>query len=88
MEKNISFTEGKIFVPLINFALPVLFALVLQIMYGAADMLIVGRFSSAAEVSAVSTGSWIMHMYRKYGFKEIESCNNSPMDGLIYMSLI
>ena len=43
-----------------GFALPVLAALFLQTMYGAVDMMIVGQFSHAAEVSAVSTGSWIM----------------------------
>lgn len=42
------------------FALPVLFALFLQAMYGAVDLLIVGKFASPADVSAVSTGSQIM----------------------------
>lgn len=40
--------------------LPVLFALFLQTMYGAVDLLIVGKFASSADVSAVSTGSQIM----------------------------
>ena len=60
MKKEITFTEGKILQPLILFALPVLFALFLQAMYGAVDLLIVGKFASAADVSAVSTGSQIM----------------------------
>ena len=60
MRKNHSFTEGKILKPLISFALPVLIAIFLQTMYGAVDMLIVGQFGGAADVSAVSTGSWIM----------------------------
>ena len=60
MEKNTSFTEGKILQPLILFALPVLLALFLQAMYGAVDLLIVGKFASSADVSAVSTGSQIM----------------------------
>lgn len=59
-EKNTTFTEGKILQPLILFALPVLFALFLQAMYGAVDLLIVGKFASPADVSAVSTGSQIM----------------------------
>ena len=37
-----------------------LFALFLQAMYGAVDLLIVGKFASPADVSAVSTGSQIM----------------------------
>ena len=60
MEKNTSFTEGKILQPLILFAFPVLLALFLQAMYGAVDLLIVGKFASPADVSAVSTGSQIM----------------------------
>ena len=46
--------------PLLLFAIPVLFALFLQAMYGAVDLLIVGKFAASADVSAVSTGSQIM----------------------------
>lgn len=60
MEKNNTFIQGKILKPLILFALPVLLALFLQAMYGAVDLLIVGKFASSADVSAVSTGSQIM----------------------------
>lgn len=55
------FTQGSIFSPLIRFALPVLMALFLQTMYGAVDLLVVGQFAQAADVSAVSTGSQLMH---------------------------
>ena len=60
MEKTQNFTEGKIFSPLIRFALPVLLALFLQTMYGAVDLLVVGQFGTSADVSAVSTGSMVM----------------------------
>ena len=62
MEKSnhSTFTQGKILKPLILFAFPVLCALFLQAMYGAVDLLIVGKFASSADVSAVSTGSQIM----------------------------
>lgn len=60
MERNTTFTEGKILQPLILFAMPVLFALFLQAMYGAVDLLVMGKFASSADVSAVSTGSQIM----------------------------
>ena len=55
-----SFIEGPILVPLISFTLPVLAALLLQSMYGAVDLLIVGQFAGSADISAVSTGSQIM----------------------------
>lgn len=58
--KNQNFTEGKILAPLLQFALPVLLALFLQAMYGAVDLLIIGKFGTAVDISAVSTGSQIM----------------------------
>lgn len=61
MQKTQSFTEGKILSPLLRFAIPVLAALFLQSMYGAVDLLVVGQFGTATDVSAVSTGSQIMH---------------------------
>lgn len=63
MGKTQNFTAGKILSPLVRFTLPVLFALFLQAMYGAADLLIVGQFggeNADVFVSAVSTGSQIM----------------------------
>ena len=62
MRENSNFTEGSIVRPLIGFSLPVLLALCLQSLYGAVDLLIVGQFGTAAEVSAVATGSQMMHM--------------------------
>ena len=59
-EQNINFTEGKILVPLLKFVVPVLIALFLQSLYGAVDLLVVGKFASKADISAVSTGSQIM----------------------------
>lgn len=60
MEEKNTLTQGKIMKPLILFAIPVLFALFLQAMYGAVDLLVVGIFASSADISAVSTGSQIM----------------------------
>ena len=61
MKQTQDFTKGRIFLPLIRFALPVLMALFLQTMYGAVDLLVVGQFAASADVSAVSTGSQVMH---------------------------
>lgn len=60
MEKAKNFTEGKILLPLLGFAVPVLFALLLQSMYGAVDLLIVGQYAATKDVSAVATGNQIM----------------------------
>ena len=66
MSKNLNFTLGPIFAPLIRFALPVLAALLLQTMYGAVDMMVVGQFAAASDVSAVSTGSWMMQLVTSF----------------------
>ena len=55
-----NFTEGKILGPLLKFAVPVLLAMFLQSLYGAVDLLIVGRYAESLDISAVSTGSQIM----------------------------
>ena len=60
MKKTNDFTSGKILAPLIRFMIPVFLAMFLQSMYGAVDLLIVGRFGRALDVSAVSTGSQMM----------------------------
>lgn len=45
---------------MIKFSLPLIFAIILQALYGAVDLIIVGNFGDAASVSAVATGSHIM----------------------------
>lgn len=58
--KNNDFTNGAILPKLLKFMIPVLFSMFLQALYGAVDLLIVGQFSTTADVSAVSTGSQII----------------------------
>lgn len=60
MSSRIDFTSGSVPRALIHFALPVMFALFLQAMYGTVDLLIVGQLASSTDVSAVATGSQIM----------------------------
>jgi putative MATE family efflux protein len=60
MSGTSSFTEGKILSPLLKFAVPVILALILQSLYGAVDLLVVGQFACSADVSAVATGSQVL----------------------------
>ena len=60
MRQENDFTNGRILIPLLRFMLPVFFAMLLQSMYGAVDLMIVGKFAEPLDVSAVSTGSQIM----------------------------
>lgn len=54
--------EGPILPALLKFCGPVLVALFLQSLYGAVDLMVVGRFGDAASVSGVGTGSAVMQL--------------------------
>ena len=56
------FTTGSIAGKLMKFMLPVLGALVLQAMYGAVDLLVVGQFGTDEGISGVATGSNIINL--------------------------
>ena len=56
------FTQGNIVGKLARFMIPVLGALILQAMYGAVDLLVVGQFGTDAGISAVATGSNIINL--------------------------
>jgi putative MATE family efflux protein len=56
------FTQGNIAGKLLKFMIPILGALILQAMYGAVDLLVVGQFGTDAGISAVSTGSNIINL--------------------------
>lgn len=62
MKKDVTsnFTEGPILSSLVRFALPLLAALLLQSLYGAVDLFIVGHFGNETSVVGVGTGSAIM----------------------------
>lgn len=60
MKNTQNLTEGKILPSLLRFAVPVLFTLFLQALYGGVDLLVVGQFGSTEDVSGVATGSMLL----------------------------
>lgn len=56
------FIEGPILPALLRFCGPILVALMLQSLYGAVDLMVVGRFGDASSVSGVGTGSAVMQL--------------------------
>lgn len=60
--KEQSLIQDSILKSLIPFAFPVLLALFLQAMYGAADLIIVGQFANTYEQSSVASGSQLLNM--------------------------
>ncbi len=61
MDNNKNLTSGGVLGSLIKFSMPVLLAMLLQSLYGAVDLFVVGQFAETADVSGVATGSLLMH---------------------------
>lgn len=59
-EKTLSLTEGHVGSKLLRFAVPFLLASLLQALYGAVDLFVVGQYADSAAVSAVAIGSQLM----------------------------
>ncbi len=62
MDDKNDFTQGSIVNKMVRFMMPILGALILQAMYGAVDILVVGWFGTTAGISGVSTGSNIVNL--------------------------
>ncbi len=59
-KNQINMTEGGIFIKLLQFSIPLIFSSVLQLLFNAADVIVVGRFAGDNSLAAVgSTGSLI-----------------------------
>ena len=57
---QINMTEGSIFLKLLQFSIPLIFSSLLQLLFNAADIVVVGRFAGDNSLAAVgSTGSLI-----------------------------
>ena len=61
MKYNESFLHGSIAKALVRFAIPLMLASFLQLLYTMTDLFVVGRFAETADVSAVSTSGDIVH---------------------------
>ena len=53
-------TKGNLTLTLLTFALPYIAANLMQALYGAADLIIVGKFCDSSVVSGVATGSQLL----------------------------
>ena len=57
--KNRDLTQGSVMKALIYFAIPFILANILQSLYGAVDLYVIGRFCPVESVAAVSTGTQV-----------------------------
>ena len=63
MNNKQDFTQGNIFSKLTAFMLPILLSLILQSLYGAVDLFIVGHFGTTEGISGVSVGGNVMNLF-------------------------
>lgn len=59
MKHAVSLTQGSIVQVLLRFSIPFLLANLLQALYGAADLMIIGAYCSPQSIAAVSTGTQV-----------------------------
>lgn len=59
---NISLTEGNLFESLLKFSIPFIIANLIQALYGAVDMLIIGLFTDTAALSGVAVATQVMQI--------------------------
>ncbi len=61
--KNIDFTEGKLLPSIVTYSIPLILASLIQMLFGAADLAVLGQFDTSADSSAIgavgATGSII-----------------------------
>jgi Na+-driven multidrug efflux pump len=62
----VNLTQGKIQKMLLTFALPFLGAYLLQALYGAADLFVVGKYNTASAIAAVNIGSQTMQIITSF----------------------
>lgn len=61
LENNLA--EGNVFKKLVSFAMPILLANILQMLYSLVDTLVVGRIVGSAGISAVTIGSQLAQIF-------------------------
>lgn len=104
MDNTKNFTSGGVLSSLIKFAIPVFVAMILQSLYGAVDLLVVGQFAQTIDVSGVATGSLLMqtvtmiitglsmgvtvYVGQKIGKKETEEAGKAIGSGIVLFLLI
>ncbi len=62
-DKGQDLTQGPIGKSIAHFALPYMLAYFLQVLYGLADMTIIGHYCGVEATTAVANGAQVMHMF-------------------------
>lgn len=62
MSANMNMCEGPLFKKIIRFTFPIILTNLLQLMFNAADLLVVGQFCGSTSVAAVGSTSSLVHL--------------------------
>lgn len=60
---NRDLTKGSVLGTMVRFALPYMLAYFLQILYGLADLFVIGRYCGVESTTAVSNGAQVMYLF-------------------------
>ena len=63
---EIDMCNGTIMDKLISFSLPLMLSGILQLMFNAVDIIVVGRFSGSQALAAVGSTTALINIYRKF----------------------
>jgi len=61
--KTIDLTRGSVWKNIFSFSLPYMLAYFLQMLYGLADLFVIGQYCGVDSTTAVSNGAQVMHMF-------------------------
>ena len=61
--KRIDMCNGPIFVNVLRYTLPIICTSVLQLLFNAADLVVVGRFCGSNSVAAVGATNSLIHLF-------------------------
>ena len=61
--KQKDLTHGSILGNIITFSMPYMLSYLLQILYGLADLFVIGQYDNVASITSVSNGAQVMYMF-------------------------
>ena len=62
LRKSVDMLEGDLYLNIVLFALPVMASGIIQLLFNAIDMIVVGKFSGSASMAAVSSTSSLINL--------------------------
>lgn len=65
-KRNINMLDGPLFLNIVKYTLPIIFTNILQLLFNAADLIVVGRFCGSEAVAAVGATTSLIHLLTNF----------------------